>query len=82
MSGNPGGRPRELGSLSQLARTHTVEALTCIVNTMRETESDDVRIKAASMLLDRGYGKPAQAIVGEDGQSPLTVVIHKIVEGG
>lgn len=27
----------------------------------------DVRIKAANALADRGYGRPAQAITGEDG---------------
>lgn len=27
----------------------------------------DVRMKAANYLADRGYGKPAQAVTGEDG---------------
>jgi hypothetical protein len=43
--------------LKQAAREHCAEALEVIVRCMR---SDDVRVAlmAASILLDRGYGKP------------------------
>lgn len=34
---------------------------------VEEVPDHDVRIKAAIALLDRGYGRPAQAVTGEDG---------------
>lgn len=32
----------------------------------REAESEQARVSAANSILDRAYGKPAQAIVGGD----------------
>jgi hypothetical protein len=38
------------------------------------------RVAAASALLDRGWGKPAQMHVGEDG-GDIKVTIRTILEG-
>lgn len=35
------------------------------------------RREAAQALLDRGFGKAAQPLTGEDGEGPVRVVIHK-----
>lgn len=51
--------PRDL---AKLARTYTVEATLQIVNEMRFGEKSSDRLKAADMLLDRGYGKAPQKI--------------------
>ena len=54
---------REAGAtLGELARNFTQEALDAIVKTLRTTESDTARLAAANALLDRGYGKPPQAV--------------------
>ena len=47
--------------LSELAKTHTEAALEVIVDLMRHSLSDNVRLAAACSLLDRGYGKPTTA---------------------
>jgi len=35
-------------------------------------------IAACIALLDRGYGKPSQSIVGADGESELRVVVRQL----
>jgi hypothetical protein len=39
------------------------------------------RVSAASALLDRGWGKPAQPHTGEDDKD-IRITIRQIVEGG
>jgi hypothetical protein len=49
---------------------------------MRQPEhSDAARIQAANILLDRGWGKPAQPHASEDGKD-IHVTIRKIGKGG
>jgi hypothetical protein len=49
---------------------------------MRQPQySAAARVQAASVLLDRGWGKPPQAHVGEDGQD-IRVTIRQIVDRG
>lgn len=64
-SGNPGGRPKENAEVKRLAREHGVTAIKKLAALM---ESDDERIVVAACqtLLDRGFGKPSQAITGGD----------------
>src|SRR5215813_4692010 len=67
-SGNPGGRPREIAEVKELAREHmpaAIEALASIMNNPKA--SDAARVSAASALLDRGYGKAPQHIDAEIG---------------
>jgi hypothetical protein len=50
--------------LKMAARSFCKEALTFIVETMRDpNETRDTRMKAAGMLLERGYGRPLQEAV-------------------
>ena len=74
-SGNPGGRPKENEELKALARTFTAEAIERLAHWMR---SDEPRasVAAVSVLLDRGYGKPAQAMTGEGGEGPIELVVR------
>jgi hypothetical protein len=74
-SGNPGGRPKADGKLKEAARTHTEAALQVLVDALSHTDGR-IALKAAELLLDRGYGKPAQTIAG-DPENPL--VFEKIV---
>lgn len=77
-SANPGGKPRKNHELVQRAYEHCPEAIEFLVKIMRG-EFDDapvapswpVRIDAAKELLNRGLGRPAQAVTfeaGEDGE--------------
>jgi hypothetical protein len=63
-SGNPKGRPSNKGEVETLARTCTVEALETLADLMRNRASDNVRMAAATALLNRGWGLPRQAIDG------------------
>jgi len=61
--------------IRSLARKHTQEAIDRLVFWMR---SDNPKASASSSiaLIDRGWGKPEQAITGADG-GPLQVIVKK-----
>src|SRR5690625_3284234 len=54
------GEPRV--RLQELARAHTQTALDALVPEATSSESDSAKVAAANALLDRGYGKPSQAL--------------------
>ena len=62
-SGNPGGRPRIVETVRDIARESTELA----VETLRQICADSAaphaaRVSAASALLDRAWGKPMQGV--------------------
>lgn len=61
-SGNPGGRPKEAADVKALAREYTTEAVEKFIHLMRNGEDERTQLAAASALMDRAYGKPAQAL--------------------
>ena len=65
-SGNPGGRPKVVAEIRELAREHTGEAVETLVSIMTNPKAAPAaRVSAANALLDRGYGKPPQHITGD-----------------
>lgn len=58
-SGNPGGRPKELAGVRELAAQHTEAAVAALVRALDDPKTS---VAAAVALLDRGWGKPQQAI--------------------
>ena len=69
-SGNPGGRPKVVAEVRELARQHTNEAVETLVSIMKSSKAAPAaRVSAANALLDRGYGRPPQHITGEGGPS-------------
>ena len=63
VSGNPGGRPKVLGDVQELARQRSPEAINTLVTIMQNEKAPPAaRVVAANSLLDRGYGKPTQPI--------------------
>lgn len=64
-SGNPGGRPKEVAHVVELARKHTVPAINTLAEIMgNKDETGRARAAAAEALLSRGWGKPIQQIEG------------------
>lgn|SRR5262249_42357255 len=62
-SGNPGGRPKSIIEVASLAREQSSAAVELLTEVMNNLEAPtNVRVKAAIALLDRGCGRPAQAI--------------------
>jgi len=60
-SGNPGGRPKEIRALKELAREHTPEAIEELARLSLHARQESTRLAAIRELLDRGYGKPVPA---------------------
>jgi hypothetical protein len=76
-TGNPGGRPKlpeDVKTVRELARQYTADALDALVKVMRTSNSDAARVAAVNSLLDRGWGKAAQPVTGEDGIGPVQTV--------
>lgn len=69
-NGNAGGRPKDV--VSPLARAHTKEAIERLVFWMK-SNNPKASVSATIALLDRGWGKPAQAMQLQDGDGgPLS----------
>lgn len=77
-SGNPTGRPKKVlpdgRSLIDIAKEHTVDAVDCLVEVLRDKKSPH-RVSAATALLDRGWGRPKQEIGGEIGIIDLSEIV-------
>ena len=64
VSPNPGGRPKEVGHVRELAREHTAVAVGTLVTVMKNAKAPPAaRVAAANALLDRGYGRPGSMSV-------------------
>ena len=68
-SGNPNGRRKD--DVGALAREHTPAAIAALVAALGKERE---RVSAAVALLDRGWGKPTQAITGANGDSLITII--------
>ena len=76
MSGNPGGRRREIGEIKELARCHTsaaIEALRGIAVDL--TAPASARVAASEALLNRAWGRPSLAIGAEGASEPVELIV-------
>jgi hypothetical protein len=65
-SGNPGGRPRVVAALRDLARQHAPASIKELARLALKAKSEAARVAAIRELLDRGYGRPGPASVEAD----------------
>lgn len=80
--GRQKGTPNKVtAEIKSIAQKVGPEAIAKLVTLMRTAESEQVQAAAANSILDRAYGKPAQALVGEDGESPAKIVLE-VMWGG
>lgn len=65
--------------MRELARQHTKAAVETLVEIMQTGDKDAARVAAAEALLNRGWGRPEQAVAltGADGEA-LTVVVQTL----
>lgn len=75
-SGNPSGRPKNRladgRTLTEAARDFTEQALNVLIDIANDDGAPpQARVSAANSVLDRGWGKPKQAVelTGEDGDA-------------
>jgi hypothetical protein len=79
-SGNPNGRPAIAAEVAELAQQHGPEAIEKAVHIMRHAKDPRVALAAVELLLNRGFGRPLQALAGPNGQ-PLPLINLVIGEG-
>jgi hypothetical protein len=72
-SGNPGGRPKAVAEVRELARVHCADAIAELARLARHAKSEAVRIAAIRELLDRGYGKVT--LSGDSSAAPIAIQI-------
>lgn len=65
--------------MRSLARSHTTLAITTLAAIARGGDKDAARVAASSELLDRGWGRAAQAITGADGEGDIKITIRHIL---
>jgi DNA-binding transcriptional regulator PaaX len=61
-SGNPGGRPKVLADVRELARHHTPAIIAELARLALKAKNETTRVAAIRELLDRGFGKPRQGL--------------------
>jgi len=70
-------KPRTITEIRSLARSHTRAAINALAGVMRSKDATHAaRVSAANAILDRGWGKAAQALENADGGA--LELIHKI----
>jgi hypothetical protein len=60
-TGNPGGRPKIAAEVRELAQQNCKLAVQKLVKLL-DSDNENIVLSAAQVLLDRGIGKPIQAV--------------------
>jgi hypothetical protein len=67
--------------LRSLARGHTEQCIKVLAGMLsQEAVPAAARVSAATLLLDRGWGRAPQAIIGANGEGDIKVTIRHILE--
>ena len=81
--GRQKGTPNKAGrELREMARKYGPQAiremakLAGLIEGEKSAETEQVRKAALDSVLDRGYGKAAQAVTGEGGEGPVAATIE------
>ena len=65
---------KSLTEIRSLARSYTEMAIQTLAGVAQNGESESAKVAAANALLDRGWGKPAQPVTGED-EGPIQLTV-------
>ena len=69
--------PKAVTEIRSLARSHTRTAINALVGVMKAKDATPAaRVSAAIAILDRGWGRPVQAL--ENGDNGALELVHKI----
>lgn len=85
-TGNPGGRPKIPADIVEAAKAYSMTAIETLASICAESTDDGMRIKAAELLLNRAWGKPAKTVnatlKGGQGQASSVQVSFAWAEAG
>jgi len=70
-SGNPGGIPKGTADVRAAARQHTDRAIARLKKAI-DSKDERVAVEASKAMLDRGWGRPVQALSGPD-EGPVVI---------
>lgn len=71
-----GGRPKIPDDIKEMCKALTPKAIETAKTIMLDEEAKDAdRLRAAEIILDRGYGKPAQSVNVETNDLPRFVFV-------
>ncbi|MGC2774717.1 MAG: hypothetical protein WA418_03670 [Bradyrhizobium sp.] len=72
---------KSITEIRSIARSHTKTAINALVGVMRSPKATHAaRVSAANAILDRGWGKPSQALQnGDDGALELIHRIERVI---
>ncbi len=76
-SGNPGGRPKGVVEVRELAQRLTGRSFEELARIAFNSPDDRARLAAIGIILERGYGKPAQPVDGNGEGGPIVVTLRK-----
>lgn len=77
LGGRQKGTPNKAtADVKALARVHAASAIAELARLSISAESEAARVAAIKEILDRGFGKSAQAIIGGDENDPA--IKHKL----
>ena len=83
-SGNPSGRPKMPEELREAFRASAPKALATLMDVLETGDKASDRLRAAEILLNRGYGMPVQSVEAEiTDLRPITFapVLGKLTSG-
>lgn len=82
-AGRPKGRKdAKTLEIEAAARAHAGDALAALVDVALNGTTEGARVSAATALLDRGYGRPRQAVEhsGDGGGAIQVTVTHRVID--
>lgn len=81
-TGNPGGRPKIPDDIKQAFKDLTPAALKTLQEIINNPEAKDAdRIRACEIALDRGWGKPVQAVDMETRiEKPVSIAFEGVLD--
>lgn len=68
----------EKKTVKALARVYTEDALETLAKIMRKSKYPGLQLQAIEQILNRGWGKPANAITGEGGEGAVQIDLQEI----
>lgn len=66
------------GHVRDLARAYTEVAIEQLAALMTKSKNENMRLLASSAVLERGWGKPSQAVVGGEPDEPAIKHVHEV----